>query len=100
MLAFDTNLAPIVGQQVTLTAATRQAVSPRIDLLIARADAGECDPRPRPAPPRHRDRRRADLHLCPAGIGHAHRHRSRLDGALDGDERAAGSDPADPRSTP
>jgi len=43
MLAFDTNLAPIVGQQVTLTAATRRAVSPRIDLLVARADAGECD---------------------------------------------------------
>jgi hypothetical protein len=43
MLAFDTNLAPIVGQQVTLTAATRQAASPRIDLLRARANAGECD---------------------------------------------------------
>src|SRR6185436_2761156 len=27
MLAFDSNLAPIVGQQVTLTAATRPAVS-------------------------------------------------------------------------
>jgi DNA-binding beta-propeller fold protein YncE len=43
MLAFDSNFAPVVGQQVTLTAAHRAVVSARIDLLIARADAGECD---------------------------------------------------------
>jgi DNA-binding beta-propeller fold protein YncE len=37
MLAFDTDLAPIVGQQVTLTNANASAVGPRIDLLLQRA---------------------------------------------------------------
>jgi hypothetical protein len=39
--AFDSNLAPIVGQQVTLTNARASAAGPRIDLLIARAAAGD-----------------------------------------------------------
>ena len=39
MLAFDNDLAPIVGQQITLDAANAAAVGPRIDLLIARAAA-------------------------------------------------------------
>ncbi|XYI03704.1 beta-propeller fold lactonase family protein [Sorangium sp. So ce1128] len=43
MLAFDSNLAPIVGQQVTLTSCNAAVAGPRIDLLRARADAGECD---------------------------------------------------------
>ncbi|HEY0989792.1 MAG TPA: hypothetical protein VGD80_22140, partial [Kofleriaceae bacterium] len=43
VLAFPTNFAPIVGQQITLTRASAAAVAPRIDLLRARADAGECD---------------------------------------------------------
>jgi len=43
MLAFDSNLAPIVGQQVTVTVANQAATSSRIDLLIERAQAGECD---------------------------------------------------------
>jgi DNA-binding beta-propeller fold protein YncE len=38
-LAFDTDLAPIVGQQVTLTNANGATVNPRIDLLISRARA-------------------------------------------------------------
>ncbi|MGH8175406.1 MAG: YncE family protein [Steroidobacter sp.] len=38
-LAFDTDLAPIVGQQATLTSTNAAAVNPRIDLLIARARA-------------------------------------------------------------
>ncbi|HKV11792.1 MAG TPA: hypothetical protein VJ725_26835, partial [Thermoanaerobaculia bacterium] len=42
-LAFDSNLAPIVGQQTTLTQTNGAAVSARIDLLINRAQAGECD---------------------------------------------------------
>src|SRR5262249_11822737 len=47
-LAFDTNHAPIVGQQVTLTAGNGATANPRIDLLIARCTAGsdhpaECD---------------------------------------------------------
>jgi DNA-binding beta-propeller fold protein YncE len=45
MMAMDSNLAPIVGQQVTLTVdnADDLAVGARIELLQARAAAGECD---------------------------------------------------------
>ncbi|WP_394824968.1 hypothetical protein [Pendulispora albinea] len=39
MLAFDSDLAPIVGQQVTLSANNGAAVGPRIDLLEQRARA-------------------------------------------------------------
>jgi hypothetical protein len=39
MLAFDSDLAPIVGQQVTLTNTNTASVGPRIDLLIQRASA-------------------------------------------------------------
>jgi hypothetical protein len=39
VLAFDSDLAPIVGQQVTLTSTNGANVNPRIDLLIARARA-------------------------------------------------------------
>jgi DNA-binding beta-propeller fold protein YncE len=39
ILAFDSDLAPIVGQQVTLTSTNSAAVSARIGLLIARASA-------------------------------------------------------------
>jgi DNA-binding beta-propeller fold protein YncE len=42
-LAFDSNLAPIVGQQTTLTKENTTVVGARIDLLIDRARAGECD---------------------------------------------------------
>jgi DNA-binding beta-propeller fold protein YncE len=43
VLAFDTNLAPIVGQQITLNRYNANVVNPRIDLLIERAGAEECD---------------------------------------------------------
>src|SRR4051812_24916075 len=43
MLAFDSNLAPIVGQQATLTQDNGAVAGARIDLLIDRARAGECD---------------------------------------------------------
>jgi hypothetical protein len=43
MHAFDSNLAPIVGQQITLTGTNGATVGPRIDLLISRALAGESD---------------------------------------------------------
>ncbi|MEE9304097.1 MAG: YncE family protein, partial [Thiotrichaceae bacterium] len=43
MLAFDSNLAPIVGQQATLTWYNKKHVDPRINLLMARSEAGECD---------------------------------------------------------
>ena len=39
VLAFDSDLAPIVGQQVTLTSDNTGAAGPRIDLLIQRAAA-------------------------------------------------------------
>ena len=39
MLAFDSDLAPIVGQQVTLTASNSAAAGPRITLLEQRAQA-------------------------------------------------------------
>ncbi len=42
-LVFDSNLAPIVGQQTTLTRDNATAVGARIGLLIDRAKAGECD---------------------------------------------------------
>jgi DNA-binding beta-propeller fold protein YncE len=42
-LAFDSNLAPIVGQQATLTPKSGSDVQARINLLEARANAGECD---------------------------------------------------------
>ncbi len=43
MLAFDSNLAPIVGQQITLTSTNGGTIATRINLLIARAAANECD---------------------------------------------------------
>ena len=43
ILAFDSNLAPIVGQQTTLTRTNGAVVGARIDLLLARARVGECD---------------------------------------------------------
>jgi MYXO-CTERM domain-containing protein len=38
MMEFDSDLAPIVGQQTTVTANTGSAMLARVDLLIARAD--------------------------------------------------------------
>jgi DNA-binding beta-propeller fold protein YncE len=43
LLAFDSNLAPIVGQQTTLTQWNGLIAGGRINLLIDRAQAGECD---------------------------------------------------------
>ncbi len=43
ILAFDSNLAPVVGQQITLNATNGATVAPRIELLLNRAAAGECD---------------------------------------------------------
>jgi hypothetical protein len=45
MHQFDSNLAPIVGQQTTRTSTNGATVDPRIDLLLARATAipSECD---------------------------------------------------------
>ncbi len=43
LMAFPSNHAPIVGQQVTLTATSNVAANSRVNLLIARAEAGECE---------------------------------------------------------
>jgi YVTN family beta-propeller protein len=43
ILAFDSNLKPVVGQQITLTDTNSGSVNPRIDLLSARARAGDAD---------------------------------------------------------
>ncbi len=43
MFAMDSNLKPVVGQQVTLASGNAAAAAERIDLLIARAAAGDCD---------------------------------------------------------
>jgi DNA-binding beta-propeller fold protein YncE len=43
MMAFDSNLAPIVGQQATLASWSGADVQARIDLFEARAAAGACD---------------------------------------------------------
>jgi hypothetical protein len=43
MLGFPSNLRPIVGQQITLDSTNAATVGPRIDLMINRALAGDCD---------------------------------------------------------
>ncbi|MEM9254733.1 MAG: hypothetical protein AAGA91_04755 [Pseudomonadota bacterium] len=42
-MVVDSNFRPIVGQQVTLTSTNAGVVEGRIDLLIARGLAGDCD---------------------------------------------------------
>jgi DNA-binding beta-propeller fold protein YncE len=43
LFAFDSNLKPVVGQQVTLDASNGAVANTRINLLLARAEAGDCD---------------------------------------------------------
>jgi DNA-binding beta-propeller fold protein YncE len=43
MLAFDSNHRPIVGQQATLSPTSGVDADTRVDLILDRADAGECD---------------------------------------------------------
>jgi hypothetical protein len=43
MFEMDSNLKPIVGQQITLTSTNSATVGPRINLLLARDTAGDCD---------------------------------------------------------
>jgi sugar lactone lactonase YvrE len=132
LLAFDSNMAPIVGQQTTLTGNSPGVVGSRINLLRARADAGECDlvakgrllgqdagyfyhggglfKTDRKSTPIIADSILRLLvvvtngsltYTCaPRGSGRRIGIDRDLDGALDGDEDAAGSDPADPNSLP
>jgi hypothetical protein len=43
MLAFPSNLAPIVGQQITLNLINGATAGPRIDLLESSATIGQCE---------------------------------------------------------
>lgn len=43
LLAFDSDFAPIVGQQATLRGDSAPDAHARVDLLLARAATGECD---------------------------------------------------------
>jgi DNA-binding beta-propeller fold protein YncE len=132
IMAFPTNMAPVVGQQITLTSASSAAVGSRVNLLRQRADAGECDliaktrvdddeagflyvgsgffVRDRRGLPPITD---AALRSLAAGSGRTVTYTcvppgsgERLgvdrdgDGAWDGDERRAHTDPADPDSRP
>ncbi|MFN8641511.1 MAG: hypothetical protein U0802_07595, partial [Candidatus Binatia bacterium] len=131
LLAFDSDLAPIIGQQITLTRDNANTVYPRIDLLLARAAAGECDVVVKgtvAGEPRgwrrgngnvfQSDRTAQTLSdtglrtlaatvgqeltytAVPVGEGTRLGIDRDQDGYLDGDERDAGSNPADPNSTP
>ena len=131
VLAYDSNMFPVVGQQVTLTARDASSALDRIALLEARATAGECDLTVR-AFIAGRDRGFvyangafvSDLARAPSVSEGALRVLAAAsgssltftavppgsgwrigvdrdgDGYADGDEIAAGSDPADPKSTP
>ncbi|MRG95516.1 hypothetical protein GF068_26895 [Polyangium spumosum] len=134
-LVFESNLAPIVGQQVTLTGVNEAAAGARIDLLLERANALECDLVAKGAsgsagadvgylyipeieqfvvdqqsiPPLSDALLRsiflgsgkALTYTCvPPGSGVRIGIDRDLDGYLDGDELAAGSNPANSLSTP
>ncbi|KYG02104.1 hypothetical protein BE21_05635 [Sorangium cellulosum] len=132
MLALESNLKPIVGQQITLTSSNAAAAGPRVDLLVARADTGDCDlvvkgwshgaelgflylgngwfDPDRASEPWRSDAelrllatgRRGELtYTCvPPGSGERIGIDRDGDGFRDGDERDAGSDPADPNRVP
>ena len=132
MLAFESNLAPIVGQQVTLTAGNVAVAGPRLDLLLARAQAGECelvakgrtgarevgflyvgngqflgDQQAQPAISSVALRSSVAANggaltftCAPPGSGPRMALDRDLDGVLNGDEQAAGTDAANPLSHP
>ena len=132
MLAFDSNMAPIVGQQITLRKDNGSTAGPRIDLMRLRSEAGECDLVVKGtvdgqeigflyvggnefAPNRAESPNLSDTEVrqiasmplqeltytcVPPGSGVRIALDRDQDGHLDGDEESAGSDPADPLSTP
>jgi DNA-binding beta-propeller fold protein YncE len=132
VLAFPTNLAPIVGQQITYAPGSPAPVGARIDLLRQRADAGECQlvaktelfgveagfvhlgggwfaTDQRALPPIHelalrllatRVGRPVTYTCVPPGSGVRIGVDRDGDGAWDGDERSAHTNPADPASKP
>ncbi|MFT3768526.1 MAG: hypothetical protein QM820_24025 [Minicystis sp.] len=132
LYAFDSNLAPVVGQQVTLTGPYGAAANARVALLESRADEGECDLVAKTSlgpweigflyvgdhhfytdrdgvPPIDEAWVRAigtiggrslTFTCVPPGEGVRRGLDRDGDGYYDGDEVDAGSDPADPDSTP
>ena len=128
VLVFDSNFFPIMGQQVTLTEDNATAVGPRIDLMIARSNLGECDLTARRKDDRGylylgngtfktnesgqapwsdaklRSKTKGNnsiTYTCtPPGSGMRIALDRDEDGALDGDELKAGTNPADPASMP
>jgi YVTN family beta-propeller protein len=127
ILAFPTNLAPAVGQQVTLRGAGSAEVDSRIELLRQRAEAGECDlvakatiagesagflytgsgsfardqhGQPPITAAALRSLAPVTYTCVPPGSGERIGVDRDGDGAWDGDERQAQTDPADPDSKP
>jgi DNA-binding beta-propeller fold protein YncE len=130
ILAFPTNMAPVVGQQITLKAASPAEVGARVNVLRQRADAGECDlvakteisdaeagflyvgsglfvtdhrgqPPINEATLRSLATGRPVTYTCvPPGSGERIGVDRDGDGYWDGDERQAHTDPADPDSRP
>ncbi|MFV8756167.1 hypothetical protein ACNOYE_36930 [Nannocystaceae bacterium ST9] len=129
VFAMDTNLAPIVGQQVTATKHPTAGVAARIQLLRQRANAGECDliaktrlgpielglayqaghfepsfgflPNLTPAQVQALALAAPVTYTCtPPGSGTRLGIDRDADGHLDGDELLGGSNPADPNDTP
>jgi DNA-binding beta-propeller fold protein YncE len=131
LLAFDTGMAPAVGQQVTVAGTPAAAEQGRLALLTARASAGDCDliargrvagveagwlwldsrfvESRRGAPTRDladllrlatQPRGELTFTCVPPGDGMRSALDRDRDGFWDGDERALGSDPANPASRP
>jgi hypothetical protein len=129
-MVFDTNFFPIMGQQVTLTEDNGDVVGPRIDLLLQRADLGECDlvamrsnnpdkghlylgggtfktdeAAAEPVSDKQLRKKAKNgktvTYTCvPPGTGNRMALDRDQDGALDGDELSAGTDPANATSVP
>ena len=129
IFAIDSNHKPVVGQQVTATASNGAAVGPRISLLRARAQAGECEliaktqlgpielglhyngatyttsfaalPNLSHAQVQLIALARPVTYTCvPTGSGFRLGVDRDSDGYRDGDELVGGSDPGDPNDTP
>ena len=129
LMVFETNFFPIMGQQVTLSENNnKEEVKTRINLMKDRAELGECDLVARSnsndgflymgGNSYKTNKASSDLitdgqirsmvndgavitYTCtPPGSGFRIALDRDEDGALDGDEIAAGSDPADAGSTP
>lgn len=127
MMVFPSNFFPIMGQQVTLTENNGDIAGPRIDLMIARANLGECDlvaqkemqgflyqgdgtfaqdtmqkePITDAALRQQAGSYVNITYTCtPPGSGMRIALDRDEDGILNGDERLAGTDPADPGSIP